>query len=279
MQNMRPAKEGNASEQAIMRITVNPVFDIETMRLVGFTDQYDYDGPVELLKADGTAKDQLKINNALVADQLAQQKAIRDKITGAVDKYLTGNIGYGDEAVANMTSQFLNQNSQKFNQAGSSVLASLRARGLAGGDTPAGGDMTRGLEALQGARAQSESQGVAGIKLSDLQQALANKFNAASVESGQSAQIGSNISTFSHSADNSLDQYVKAANTGFGNAFTTALGSSLGQGIGKGVSAFATGGLTALTGMLKPQQYTSSAPGSGGGSTNWGGFGSGDSYT
>lgn len=228
-----------------MKISNSITWDIETGTVLE-EDSFDWCGLIERCKGDGTAKDQLALNNKLVADQLAQQKAIRDKLTGALDKYLNGDIGYGDEAVARMTSEFLNQNSQKFNQAGSSVMASLRARGAAGGETPAGGDFTRGLEALQSARAQSESQGVAGIKISDLQQALANKFNAASVEAGQAAQIGSNISTFSGAASNSLDQYVKAANTGFGNAFTTTLGTTL----GKTAGAFATGGLTTLTGMV-----------------------------
>lgn len=217
-------------------------------------------------------------DEAIIAQQMAEQKAIRDKITGAMDKYLNGSIGFDPEQKSIMQSQFLNQNALNFNQAGSSVMASLRARNAAGGDTPAGGDFVRGLEALQGARAQSQSQGILGTNLADLQQALNNKFNAASVEAGQSAQIGSNINSFNDAASNDLAQYVKAKST---PGFMQSLATSLAGGVASTASAFGTGGLLALTGMLKPKPYTSSAPGSDGGSTNWGGWNpsGGPSYT
>lgn len=180
----------------------------------------------------GTSKDQLALQNKQQADATAEQKALRDRIMGSIGKYLSGNVGFDPQQLAIMQSQFLNQNSANFNQAGSSVLASLRSRGAAGGDMPAGGDLTRGLEGLEGARASSQSQGILGTNLADLQQALNNKFNAASVAAGQSAQIGSNIGTFGQGANNALDQYVKASNTGFGANFMSTLGSSLGAGVG-----------------------------------------------
>ncbi len=194
----------------------------------------------------GTSKDQLKRQNDLQQQAIDQQKAIRDQIMGSVGKYLSGNIGFDPQQLAIMQSQFLNQNSANFNQAGASVLASLRSRGVAGGDSPGGGDLTRGLEALQSARASSQSQGILGTNLADLQQALTNKFNAASVAAGQSAQLGSNIGTFGQGANNALNEYVQASSNGFFSQFAKGLGS----GLGSGVASMATGGIGASLGGI-----------------------------
>lgn len=195
----------------------------------------------------GTSKDQLKLQNQLQQQALDQQKAVRDQIMGSIGKYLSGpGEGFDPQQLAIMQSQFLNQNSSNFNQAGGQVLSSLRARGVAGGDMAAGGDFTRGMEALQGARASSQSQGILGTNLANLQQALTNKMNAASIAGGQSAQLGNNINVFGTGANNALDQYVKASNTGFGANFM----NSLGAGLGAGISAVATGGIGSSLGAL-----------------------------
>lgn len=207
---------------------------------------YEYSGPVDECKGADTAKSQLDLQNQLQQQQLTQQKAIRDQIMGSVGKYLSGaGEGFDPQQLAIMQSQFLNQNSQNFNQAGGQVLSSLRARGVAGGDMAAGGDFTRGMEALQGARASSQSQGILGTNLANLQQALTNKFNAASVSAGQSAQLGSNIGTFGQGASSALSSYVTAANS---SPFMNMLGSALGAGIG----AIGTAGIgSSLGGVSK----------------------------
>ena len=218
--------------------------------------------PIADCKGQDTAKAQLDEQNALQQQALAQQKAIRDQIMGSVGKYLSGNIGFDPQQLAIMQSQFLNQNAANFNAAGGQVLSGLQARGVAGGDMPAGGDLTRGLEALQGARATSQSQGILGTNLANLQQALTNQFNAASVASGQSAQLGNNIGVFGQGANNSLDEYIKAANS---SPFMNMLGQALGAGIG----AVATGGIgSALGGISKAIKGSGSASGGGG----WGVF-------
>ena len=193
-------------------------------------------------KGTGVAQKQLDEQNRLQQQAIDQQKAIRDQIMATTSKYTEGaGQGFDPQQLALMQSQFLNQNSANFNQAGGSVMASLRARGVAGGDAPGGGDLTRGLESLQGARASSQSQGILGTNIADLQQALTNKFNALSVDAGQSAQLGSNISTFGQGANNSLDQYIKAANS---PGFLQSLATSLAGGVGGGLGAMATGGLS-----------------------------------
>jgi len=197
----------------------------------------------------GTSKDQLALQNKQQADAIAQQKALRDQIMGSVGKYLTGSgQGFDPQQLAIMQSQFLDQNAAAGRQAGQSVMGQLAARGGAGGALPAGGDFARSLEGLQGQIATSQSQGILGTNLANLQQALTNRFNAASVAGGQSAQLGNNIGIFGQGANNALDQYVQASQGGF----LSQLGKGLGAGLGAGMGAAATGGFgSAFSGIGK----------------------------
>jgi len=195
----------------------------------------------------GTSKDQLKLNNQLQQQALDQQKAIRDQIMGSIGKYLSGNIGFDPQQLAIMQSQFLNQNTNNFNQAGSAVRSALASRGAGGGDIPVGGDFVRGIASLEGAKANSQAQGILGTNIQNAQQGIQNQFNAANIASGQTAQLGNDVGVFGQGANNALDEYVKAANSGFGAQFMQNLGGTLGQGIGK----IATGGFGgAVAGML-----------------------------
>lgn len=189
-------------------------------------------------KGTGTAKAQLDLENQRTQDQLNQQKAIRDKIISATDKYTTGaGEGYDPAAFAAMISSFLNQNSQNFGQARGQVLAGINARGGGGGDQPIGGDYARSLEGLEGAQATNQSQGVLGANISNLTQALNNRFNALNVQSGQAAQVGENASTFDRGASSSLSDYIKAANTpGFLQSFATSLAGTAAAGFGGGIA-------------------------------------------
>lgn len=204
----------------------------------------------------GTSKDQLALQNKQQADAIAQQKAIRDQVMGGIGKYLNGTIGYDPAALSAMRSQFLNQNTANFNQAGGQVMSQLAARGAGGGQLPVGGDFTRGLEMLQAARASNQSQGILGLNVQNAQQAINNQFNAANVAQGQGAQLGQNIGTFGQGANNSLNQYVQASNSGLLSKFVGGFGS----GLGSGLSAMATGGIGASFGGLGKYLGGSSTP-------------------
>lgn len=193
----------------------------------------------------GTSKDQLKRQNDLVDQQLAQQKAIRDQIMKSTEQYTTGaGQGYDPAQFSAMISSFLNQNSANFNQAGQSVMSSLAARGAGTGQLPVGGDYTRGLEDLQAAKATGQSQGILGANISNLQQALNNKFNALGLQSGQGAQLGSNIATFNSGANNALNDYVQASQNGFMSQFGRTLGQGLGGVFGAGIGGGMATGLS-----------------------------------
>jgi hypothetical protein len=198
----------------------------------------------------GTTKDQLALQNKQTQDQLNQQKAIRDQIMSSTSQYTTGaGQGYDPTQFAGMISQFLNNNSATYNQAGASVMSSLASRGAGTGQLPVGGDYTRGLEDLQAAKATSQSQGLLGANISNLQQALNNKFNALNVQSGQAAQVGQNINTFNNGANNALTDYTKASQGGFGNAMLGALGQSLGGSFGSGAGGGIANTLTRIPGF------------------------------
>lgn len=198
-------------------------------------EQYLADWPFGVSggKGTGTSKDQLNLMNQYLKQATDNQNAMQNAVKGALDKYMTGaGVGFDPAQFSALTSQFMNQNTSDFNSAAANVRSSMQAAGMGTGALPAGGDFVRGLEGIESARASSQSQGILGLNIQNLQQALANKFNAAGIESGLSAQQGANIGTFTGGAGNALNNYVQASNTGFGNAFTTALGGSLGKGIG-----------------------------------------------
>lgn len=239
-----------------MRVTTFARYDMASWTLEDWRG-YEYCGPVEECKGEGTSKDQLALQNKMVADQTAKQDAIRQQIMGGVGKYLTGSgEGFDPAQLAAMTSAFLNNTAGQYGGARSNVISALASRGIGTGSAPGGGDIARDFSGLEGAAADTRSQGILGINIQNLQQALANRFNAANVASGQTAQIGSNIGTFNAGANNALNQYMQAANSGFGASFMRGLGG----GLGGAVAGIATGGIGASLGGLS--KFLSKAPSS-----------------
>lgn len=216
------------------RITTSITFDMATWTVLDH-QYYDYEGTVALCKGEGVAQDQLKQQNDLVKGQLAQQKAVQDQMQQAFGKYLSGNQGFDPAMLSALTSQFLNQNTGTFNSAGANVRSALSARGAGNGDLPVGGDYTRGIAELEGAKANSQSSGMLNLGVQNLQQALSNQFNSGSLINGQAAQLGQNIGVFNGGANSALGSYIQGANApGFL--------SSLSTGLGSGLAGFATGG-------------------------------------
>jgi len=204
---------------------------------------YEYDGPVELAKGDGTSRDQLNEQNQLQQQSFDAQMSTLNTLKDHLSGYLSGNQGFSPQQMSYMTSQALNQNSQKYNAAGNQVRSALAARGLSGTQTPGGGATAGILSGLYGAKASDASNAINTINLQNSQQALNNQFNAASVLSGNAQTMGQNNAVFGSGASNALNQYVQAANQGFGNAFTKGLGGALGAGIGGAVTGGISGGL------------------------------------
>lgn len=191
-------------------------------------------------KGTGNAQKQLDLQNKLTQQAFDLMQQRQNQVNSSVSKYMSGSgEGFDPAQLALMRSQFLNQNAQAYNQGAKNIRTALLRSGSSDGSNPMGGDAIRGLSGLQGAMASNLSGGLANIDLSNLQQALYNKFNAASLVNGQAAQLTSPISSFNSGASNALNAYIQAANQGFGNAFTTAFGGALGKGLGTGI----TGGI------------------------------------
>lgn len=189
-----------------------------------------------------------------------QQKTLSDLKT-SLGGYLSGTKGFDPTQLAALKTQFLGQNASDFNQARSGVKSALASAGAGGGNMPVGGDYARGLSGLYGGEATNLSQGMTGISLQNLSQALSNQFNTASVLSGNAATLNSPISTFGAGASNALNQRIGIGmNSGLG-AFTN---SFLG-GLGKGLGGAALGGLGGiLSGIGQPSASgTATSAGSG----------------
>lgn len=182
----------------------------------------------------GVAQRQMKQQNALQQQAFNLMQQHQNEVGGAVGKYLSGNIGYDPKQLALMRSQFLNSNAAQYNQAGRATRTALLRTGSADSSSPAGGDYVRGIAGLQSGMANNASSGLANIDLSNLQQALTNKFNAASLINGQAASLSNPISSFGSGASDALSNYVKAANSGFGAAFGQSFGGALGNTLGGG---------------------------------------------
>jgi hypothetical protein len=192
-------------------------------------------------KGADTAKDQMKQQNALQQQAFQMQQDRLNNLYGSFGKYLNGTVGLDPGLKAALQSQFQNQVGDQYNQASSAVKDAILAHG-GNGQTPIAGSDIRAIAGLEGSKADTLSSGTLGLNIADLQQALTNQFNAGSLISGNAATLSSPIATFGSGASNALDQYIKAANSGFGAAFTQSLGGTLGKGLG----AIATGGFGAL---------------------------------
>jgi len=185
-------------------------------------------------------------------------------VRNALQKYLTGNVGFDPQQLAAMTSEFMGQNAADFANARAGVTSMLASRGAGGGQTPVGGDYTRGMSGLFGSEAQSFAGSMNSIRMQNALQALNNKFQASNVLSGNAAALSSPISTFGSGASNALNPYMQAANSGFGATFMRGFGGALGTGLGTGLSTFGMGGLSKVGGMFRPKPTQTSGYGYGG---------------
>lgn len=163
---------------------------------------------------------------------LMQQR--QNQVSGSVSKYLTGNVGFDPQALALMKSQFLNQNAQQYQQAGSNVRTALLRNGSLSSSAPMGGDAVRGIAGLQAGMANNASGGIANINLQNLQQMLTNQMNAAGLINGQAAQLTNPINSFGNDASSALNSYITASQNGFTGSLAKGFGSALGNTLGGG---------------------------------------------
>lgn len=209
----------------------------------------------------GMAEQQQQQQNAMQKQAFDTQMKTLSDLKSSLGGYLSGTKGFDPTQLAALKTQFLGQNASNFSQARSGVRSALASAGSGGGQQPVGGDYARGLSGLYGGEASNLSQGMTGISLQNLSQALSNQFNAASVLSGNAATLNSPISSFGAGASNALNQRINVGmNSGLG-AFTN---SFLG-GLGKGLGGAALGGLGGVLGGLGSSGMVPGGIASGGG--------------
>lgn len=204
--------------------------------------------------ADAQRKQELSMQTQAFNTQQAQLKQLQGSLQG----YLSGKQGYSPQAMAGMTSQFLNNNNQTFNQAGQQVRSALGARGSGTGQLPAGGDYTRGIAGLMSAKAGNQASGLLGLNVQNQQQALQNQFNAANVLSGNAATLTGTQGVAGAGASSALGSYIQGSNA---PGFFQSLGTGLGQGFGAGI----TGGI----GSMLAKAGSSGAPASSSSASSW----------
>lgn len=225
-----------------MRVTTRITYDMATMEVLEH-EWYDYDGPVAMAKGDDYAKQVSRDQLALEKSQIAKQNAEFDFVKGNISKYLTGNEGFNPEQMALLRSNFLNDNASAYSDAGTSVRDMLTARG-GDGALPVGGNYVKGISGLLGSQASAKSSGLLNLGIMDQQQALNNKFNTASVLSGNGAALSSSIGSTASAGSNALNAYIQSKSQGFGASLMNSLGGTLGKGLG----TIATGGLSGMLG-------------------------------
>lgn len=214
-------------------------------------DFYEYDGPVAECKGESTAQSQLDLQNQLAAQQQTAENQRLNSVSAAVSPYLSGNVGYTADQLAAMNSQALDQNAQRYNQAGTATRSNLLARGDTG-QTPLSGRGVSDIATLQSGKASDLSNSLRQVTLNNANQALTNQQNAVNALNGQAQTLAGNVSNYNSGAQSALGSYVTAANA---PGFMQSLGTSLAGGIGKSIGTGLTGGLGTAVSSLGSGQW------------------------
>ena len=181
-------------------------------------------------------KSQLNSQNQLQAQQQAAQNQLLQQNNTALSPYLTGNQGFTPEQMAALNSQALDQNALRYNQGTQQANAQLAARGEGLGNTPGSGVAATGYGNLQAAKAGDLADALRTVTLNNAQQGLTNKFNAASVLSGNAQTYAGNVGTYGRGASNALSNLTQAQGNSFSSKFGQGLGSGLGSAVSKGIA-------------------------------------------
>jgi hypothetical protein len=191
----------------------------------------------------GSQKTQLNTQNQMQQQQQSAQNQLLQQNNTALSPYLTGNQGFTPQQMAALNSQALDQNALRYNGATQQANSQLQARGEGMGNTPGSGVAATGYGNLQAAKAGDLADSLRTVTLNNAQQGLANKFNAASVLSGNAQTYAGNVGTYGGGASSALGNLTTAQGNTWQSQFGKAFGSALGMGAGLG----AAGGLGSVS--------------------------------
>jgi hypothetical protein len=197
-------------------------------------------------QSTGSQTAQLNSNNQLQQQQQASQNQLLQQNNTALSPYLTGNQGFTPQQMAALNSQASDQNALQYNGATQAANAQLAARGEGLGNTPGSGVQATGYGNLQAAKAGDLADALRTVTLNNAQQGLANKFNAASVLSGNAQTYGQNVNTYGQGANAALGDLTQAQ----GNTWQSQFGKAFGQVAGGAAGAFGGGAGASAFGNL-----------------------------
>ena len=187
----------------------------------------------------GSQTAQLNTQNQMQQQQQAAQNQLLQQNNTALSPYLTGNQGFTPEQMAALNSQALDQNALRYNQGTQQANSMLAARGEGMGNTPGSGVAATGYGNLQAAKSGDLADALRTVTLNNAQQGLANKFNAASILSGNAQTYAGNVETYGSGANNALNALTQAQ----GNTLQSQFGKTFGGALGLGAGLGAAGGL------------------------------------
>ena len=194
--------------------------------------------------SQSTSAQQGQLNSQNQLQQQAQnsQNQLLQQNNTALSPYLTGNQGFTPQQMAALNSQALDQNALQYNGATQQTNSQLAARGEGLGNTPGSGVAATGYGNLQAAKAGDLADSLRTVSLNNAQQGLANKFNAASVLSGNAQTYGQNVGTYGAGANNAMNNLTQAQGNTWQSQFGKALGAGLGTAGAGGLTSAASSG-------------------------------------
>lgn len=173
-----------------MRIIINPVWDMETLRIVRHDGAYECSGPTFHYKGDPVLKDQEQSQanfndtmRTIFQAQYGKQSAITDFLTGQMQPQIAkGGQGYSSQALSAMRTSATDTLSNQFQGAQRAVNATEQ-RGL-----PSGVNAQIG-SSLMAQQAEQQSAAQLGITQQNEQLKQQNYWNSINTLNGQAATI------------------------------------------------------------------------------------------
>jgi hypothetical protein len=225
-----------------MRITINPVLDMETLLFVSNDGVYEYAGPVALAKGDQTAKNaeaqQASFNATLMStfqQQFATQKNTLDYLKSKMQPMIDNPTGLSDAGLAAARTSSDDQFSSAYQNAQRALNAKMATSGESTLPSGVGAQLN---SALLNAEAADKATGQNQITMQNESLKQSNYWSAVNALNGVAAQnnpLGyANSATSGSGAVANLSQAVTASS---GPTFGSILGGVAGGALGAAGSA------------------------------------------
>jgi hypothetical protein len=231
-----------------MRITINPILDMETLTWVSNDGVYDYDGPFALFKGDDTAKaaeqQQSSFDNQLMSifnAQYASQKSSLDYLTAKMMPMIENPTGYSNAELASMRTAATDTTAQQYTNAQAALNNQVSQNSGGSKLTGVSGAVTESTAALLNAKAQSDAAAQENITSANANLKQQNYWNAVNTLNGVAAETNplgySSAATQGSGAVSGLSQAYTASNQ---SQLLGALGGIAG-GVGSALGGYFTG--------------------------------------